>query len=74
VTAVPNSLSDDPHQDISCVLDHYDYLVRRLGVDHVGVGTDTLIGDHVAFHRVMLGRDAPDDLPAAYLNGLGVPC
>ena len=73
VTAVPNSLSDDPQQDINCVLDHYDYLVRLVGVDHVGIGTDTLIGDHVGFHRVMLGRDAPDELPAPYLNGLESP-
>jgi membrane dipeptidase len=73
VTAVPNSLSDDPRQDINCVLDHYDYLVRLVGVDHVGIGTDTLIGDHVGFHRVMLGRDAPNELPAAYLDGLESP-
>jgi membrane dipeptidase len=73
VTAVPNSLSDDPRQDINCVLDHYDYLVRLVGVDHVGIGTDTLIGDHVGFHRVMLGRDAPNELPAPYLDGLESP-
>ena len=73
VTAVPNSLSDDPRQDINCVLDHYDYLVRLVGVEHVGIGTDTLIGDHVGFHRVMLGRDAPDELPAPYLDGLESP-
>jgi membrane dipeptidase len=73
VTAVPNSLSDDPKQDINCVLDHYDYMVRLVGVDHVGIGTDTNVGDHVAFHRVMLGRDGPGDLPAPYLNGLESP-
>ena len=72
ITAVPNSLSDDPAQDIDCVLDHYDYMVKLVGVDHVGIGTDTNIGDHVAFHRVMLGRD-PSQLPAPYLNGLESP-
>ena len=72
VTAVPNSLSDDPEQDIECVLDHYDYMVRLVGVDHVGIGTDTNVGDHVAFHRVMLGRDA-SQLPAPYLDGLESP-
>ena len=72
ITAVPNSLSDDPQQDIGCVLDHYDYMVRLVGVDHVGIGTDTTIGDHVAFHRVMLGRD-PDQLPAPDLSGLESP-
>jgi membrane dipeptidase len=73
VTAVPNSLSDDPHQDINCVLDHYDYFVKLVGVDHVGIGTDTQIGDHVGFHRVLLGRNAPDSLPAEYLDGLESP-
>jgi membrane dipeptidase len=73
VTAVPNSLSDDPHQDINCVLDHYDYFVKLVGVDHVAIGTDTQIGDHVGFHKVLLGRNAPDNLPAPYLDGLESP-
>jgi membrane dipeptidase len=73
VTAVPNSLSDDPHQDINCVLDHYDYFVKLVGIDHVGIGTDTQVGDHVGFHRVLLGRNAPDSLPAPYLDGLESP-
>lgn len=72
ITAVPNSLSDDPEQDIECVLDHYDYMVKLIGIDHVGIGTDTVIGDHVMFHHYMLGRDL-DELPAAYLNGLESP-
>jgi membrane dipeptidase len=73
VTAVPNSLSDDPRQDINCVLDHYDYFVKLVGVDHVGIGTDTQVGDHVGFHKVLLGRNAPDSLPAPYLDGLESP-
>ena len=76
ITAVPNSLSDQPHQDINCVLDHYDYLVRLVGVDHVGIGTDMLIGDHVAYHITMMGRGTPaagQQRPAAYLNGLESP-
>lgn len=73
ITAVPNSLSDDPHQNISCVLDHYDYMVKLVGVDHVGIGTDTLVGDHVAFHVKMLGRDFTRSIPAPYLDGLESP-
>jgi membrane dipeptidase len=38
----------------------------------VGIGTDSTVGDHVAFHRVLLGR-GPDQLPAPYLNGLESP-
>ena len=73
ITAVPNSLSDDPEQDIKCVLDHYDYMVRLVGVDHVAIGTDTMIGDHVAFHRNMMRRDGPREFPAPYLDGLESP-
>ena len=72
ITAVPNSLSDEPDQDINCVLDHYDYMVKLVGVDHVAIGTDTLIGDHVAFHKKMLGK-LMTNVPAPYLNGSGVP-
>ena len=72
VTAVPNSLSDDPKQDIECVLDHYDYMVQLVGVDHVAIGTDTNVGDHVDFHRLVLGR-SDDELPAPYLDGLESP-
>jgi membrane dipeptidase len=73
ITAVPNSLSDDPQQDISCVLDHYDYMVKLVGVEHVGIGTDTMPGDHVGFHRKLLRRVAPAQLPAPYLDGLESP-
>jgi membrane dipeptidase len=74
VTAVPNSMSDDPNQDINCVLDQYDHLIALLGPDHVGIGTDTLIGDHVrvtdeVFHRGTRGPVAP----APYINGLESP-
>ena len=72
ITAVPNALSDDPEQDIECVLAHYDYMVNLIGVDHVGIGTDTVIGDHVIFQHYMLGRNL-DELPAPYLNGLESP-
>ena len=73
ITAVPNSLSDDPDQDINCVLDHYDYMVKLVGVDHVGIGTDTLIGDHVGFHRLLLHGMTANGFPAPYLNGLESP-
>jgi membrane dipeptidase len=73
VTAVPNALSDDPKQDINCVLDHYDYLVNLVGVDHVAIGTDTLVGDHVGYHIHMMGRDFGDQTYAPYLDGLESP-
>ena len=73
ITAVPNTLSDDPEQDIGCVLDHYDYTAKLVGVDHVAIGSDTVIGDQVDFARKMMGGYAPAELPAPYLNGLESP-
>jgi membrane dipeptidase len=75
ITAVPNSLSADPHQDINCVLDHYDYMVKLVGAEHVGIGTDTLVGDHVGFHRAAAARGAGtmSEFPADYLSGLESP-
>lgn len=72
ITAVPNSLSDDPRQNINCVLDHYDYMVRLVGVEHVAIGTDTMVGDHVGFHCTMMGADR-STVPAPYLDGLESP-
>ena len=54
------------------MLDHYDYFVKLVGIDHVGIGTDTQVGDHVGFHRVLLGRNAPDSLPGAVPGRPGV--
>ena len=71
ITAVPNRLSNDPEQSIECVLDHYDYMVNLVGVDHVAIGTDTGIGDSVGIGEVVMGR--PGTTPARYMNGLGVP-
>ena len=71
ITAVPNRLSNDPEQSIEYMLDHYDYLMKLVGPDHLAVGTDASIGDMVAVGRVVMGRDAPT--PAPYLNGLESP-
>lgn len=75
ITAVPNSLSNDPQQNINCVLDHYDYMVKLVGVEHVGIGTDTLVGDHVGFHRAAAARGAGliSEFAAPYLDGLESP-
>lgn len=71
VTAVPNSLSDRPDQTIECVLDHYDYLIKLVGSDHVAIGTDTVTGDHVGL-QLRMGKK-PTQLPSPYLNGLESP-
>ncbi len=71
ITAVPNQICDGPDQTIDCVLDHYDYMVNLVGIDHVGIGTDTLIGDHVAFASLNMTGPATPVVP--YMDGLESP-
>jgi membrane dipeptidase len=40
-----------PEASIECLLEHLEYLVSLLGVDHVGAGPDTLWGDHAGLYR-----------------------
>ena len=54
------------------MLDHYDYLVKLVGVDHVGIGTDTMIGDHVGFHKAALYRGYEPPVPGAVPERPGV--
>ena len=70
ITSVPNSLSDDPKQNINVVLDHYDYMVNLVGIDHVGIGTDTIVGDHVTYSTRSIGSNVPN---APYMDGLESP-
>ena len=49
-------------------------MVKLVGIQHVGIGTDTLIGDHVGFHKLgATRRGLPAELPAPYLDGLESP-
>jgi membrane dipeptidase len=44
VHAGPNILSNDKKQGVSTVIDHVDYIVKLIGVDHVSLGTDNQFG------------------------------
>ena len=52
IEAAPHTTlsSDHPRHSIDSVMDHFDYMVRRLGIDHVTFGPDTVYGDHVGLH------------------------
>ena len=63
ITAVPDRLSNELAQSIECVLDHYDYMMNLVDMDHMAIGTDTSIGDMVEISRVMLGRTGPAPAP-----------
>jgi membrane dipeptidase len=40
-----------PQHSIESYMEHFEYLVKLLGMDHVAFGPDTLYGDHVGLHH-----------------------
>ena len=69
-----------PH-DLDAVMAHVEHCVNLVGVDHVGLGPDTLFGDHVGLHSafaVQLSlhaiRDSgPAYTPVKYVDGMENP-
>jgi len=64
------------------VMDHFEYIVNLVGIDHVTFGPDTLFGDHVGLHHVMRGIwnprgtsvvRRPDHEEVPYVDGLENP-
>lgn len=45
-----------PRHSIDSVMDHFEYCVDLMGIDHVGFGPDTFFGDHVALHEFYAGN------------------
>jgi membrane dipeptidase len=54
VEAAPHSTltKDHPQHNLDAFMAHFEYIVKLVGIDHVGFGPDTLYGDHVGLHRV----------------------
>ena len=77
IAAVPNLISNKPVQTIFDVMDHLDYMVKLVGIDHVAIGTDCMYGDHVEMHKHMRGvmnmSKVLDDLPAPYVDYMENP-
>ncbi|MCM3729345.1 dipeptidase [Neobacillus cucumis] len=54
VCAAPNTTlsSKNPNQHtIESVMEHLEYLINLVGIDHVGLGPDTFFGDHVGLQH-----------------------
>ena len=54
--------------DIDSVMEHFQYVVDLVGIDHVGFGVDTLYGDHVGVHHAFAAS-----LSIAASSKAGVP-
>ncbi len=54
IEAAPHTTitKNNPRHSIESVMEHFQYIEKLVGIDHVAFGPDTLFGDHVALHRV----------------------
>jgi membrane dipeptidase len=66
-----------PRHSIDSVMDHFEYCVDLMGIDHVGFGPDTFFGDHVALHRYYADQldtgEVVDHEWVEYVQGLESP-
>lgn len=66
-----------PRHSIASVMDHFEYCVDLMGIDHVGFGPDTFFGDHVALHRFYAGAldtgEVAEHEWVEYVEGLESP-
>jgi len=78
VSAIPNQLSRNAEQGIEDMLNHIDYIVNLIGIDHVAIGTDILFADQVEAHRLidktLLNLEHyGQELNAPYMYGIESP-
>ncbi|ARF13982.1 dipeptidase [Sporosarcina ureae] len=82
VCAAPNTTLTKslPKHSLHSVMEHFEYLVDLVGIDHVGFGPDTFFGDHVALQHAfddMLGISASHSgeefNESSYVEGLENP-
>ena len=53
IEAAPHTAVTEKHQvhTIEAFMEHFEYVAKLVGIDHVAFGPDTLFGDHVALHH-----------------------
>lgn len=82
VCAAPNTTLTRNHSNhsIESVMEHFEYLVELVGIDHVGFGPDTFFGDHTAIQHAfdeLLGiadsHSGEEFQEASYVKGLENP-
>ena len=54
IEAAPHTTltAKNPRHSIESVMEHFEYCVKLIGIDHVSFGPDTLFGDHVGLHHL----------------------
>jgi len=54
IEAAPHTTltAKNPQHSIESVMEHFEYCVKLIGIDHVSFGPDTIFGDHVGLHHM----------------------
>jgi membrane dipeptidase len=54
IEAAPHTTltKEHPRHSIESFMQHFEYCVELVGIEHVAFGPDTLFGDHVGLHHV----------------------
>lgn len=86
IEAAPHTTLTRNHRthDLEAFMEHFEYMVKLVGIDHVGFGPDSLYGDHVGLHRTYAANlslkeahaaHRPDQeyTPVEYVKGLENP-
>jgi membrane dipeptidase len=63
IEAAPHTTitSKHPKHSLESVMEHVEYCIELVGIDHVAFGPDTNFGDHTAWHRQFADLFAKDD-------------
>jgi len=64
IEAAPNLTATEEHplHSIDSYMEHVEYCIDLIGVDHVGCGPDTMYGDHVGLYLANLERSRTEGL------------
>jgi membrane dipeptidase len=56
VECAPHTTLTKQHREhsIESFMEHFEYIVKLVGIDHVGFGPDTVYGDHVGLHHTYM--------------------
>lgn len=82
IECAPHTTISKKHKEhcIDSFMDHIVYCINFMGIDHVGIGPDTLFGDHVGLHQAfsthlsIKGSHAGVEFPKVeYVKGLEHP-
>lgn len=57
------------HHDLESFMEHFEYIVGLVGIDHVGFGPDTLYGDHVGLHHTYAANLSIRESRAGRISG-----